>query len=75
MRTRGILLIFSLFLILDGVQADWPTVCVGTHARDMSFMRMRPVPVHGTLSGRQFVATVHFMQLCRRPRLIRAHLM
>ena len=38
-----------------------------------SFMRMRHVLVHETLSRGQFVATVHFMQRCRLPRLCRAH--
>ena len=27
-----------------------------------NFMHVRHVPMHGTLSGGQFVATVHFMQ-------------
>ena len=35
-----------------------------------SFMRVRHVPMHGTLA---ILATVHFMQWCRLPRLSRAH--
>ena len=35
-----------------------------------SFTRVRHVPMHGTLLGGQFIATVHFMQRYRLPQSV-----